>query len=227
MKLKLIPGCIMFFAPAIISAQNKKVVEINSNTAELQVAFNPEKKIALKTVCWHDISQKAFANASDKGWLEPGGKRKRMNVDVSVSWQINNWFYSDFELNYTKEGLLAVLFYDNYFSLESSAALNGGFSAFLRNGFSVSFMYGITGDYTVFQFDKASVLKRFIKEVELGYTWKKLELTISAENIFNSEIREEQFLTQSNLQYENESVTTIHHTPGSPLFIKSSLILRF
>jgi hypothetical protein len=61
----------------------------------------------------------------------------------------------------------------------------------------------------------------------IGYTWKKLELIISVENLFNQEWREAQFDTESRLQFEPQPVSGIHYTAGTPRFLKAGISRKF
>lgn len=67
----------------------------------------------------------------------------------------------------------------------------------------------------------------FITDISLAYAWKKFELLMSAENLFDREWREAQFETESRLQFEPNPVSEIHYTPGTPRFIKGGIIFKF
>ncbi|WP_338034490.1 hypothetical protein [Lacinutrix algicola] len=54
-----------------------------------------------------------------------------------------------------------------------------------------------------------------------------LTLGIAIENVFDTEWNETQFLTESRLQNETESVEEIHFTPGTPFNAKASLTYKF
>ncbi len=60
-------------------------------------------------------------------------------------------------------------------------------------------------------------------DANLAYTYRKIQLGISAENIFDVDWNEAQFATESRLMDEAESVEEIHFTPGVPFFLKGSL----
>ena len=227
MKPKLIPYCLFLFASTIVFAQNNKPIELNTGRAELTVAFNPESKIALNAACWHSVSQKVFVCAGDKGWFEPGGKRKRINVDVSASYKFCNWFYSDIEFNYSNEGLLGSLSDDIYISLQPSFELTSGLSAFLKNGFNASLRYDVTGDYPFYQFINFNGIKSLIKDIMFGYARKNFELAITAENIFIRKWKGSLFENNQKESYESIFPPGINYPTGTPRFIKTSLFFSF
>jgi len=61
----------------------------------------------------------------------------------------------------------------------------------------------------------------------MNYTKKKFEVGLSAENIFNIDWNEAQFDTESRLVNESQSVSEIHFTPGTPLFLKLKVAFFF
>jgi hypothetical protein len=67
----------------------------------------------------------------------------------------------------------------------------------------------------------------FLTDAVISYTHQKFEVGFSAENIFNTDWNEAQFDTESRLISEDESVSEIHFTPGTPLFLKLKLTLFF
>ena len=67
----------------------------------------------------------------------------------------------------------------------------------------------------------------FVTDFNLGYQWKRFDLGITIENLFNVEWNETQFATESRLFDELQSVEEIHFTPGTPFFIKGSVKYLF
>jgi len=62
---------------------------------------------------------------------------------------------------------------------------------------------------------------------KIEYAWKKIDLTISVENILNREWREAQFDTESRLRFESQPVSEIHYTSGIPRFLKAGISFKF
>ena len=56
---------------------------------------------------------------------------------------------------------------------------------------------------------------------------KTFEVGVVVNNLFNTEWNETQFLTESQLQSESQSVEEIHFTPGTPFFAKIKLTYSF
>ncbi len=65
----------------------------------------------------------------------------------------------------------------------------------------------------------------FIADFTVNYQFKKITVGINIDNIFNTKWKETQFLTESRLQNEPESVEEIHYTAGTPF--NARLILKY
>ena len=97
----------------------------------------------------------------------------------------------------------------------------------MKNGFSGSLRYRFMDHRPADEFNSIKAQGYFIADLLIAYSWKKLELTIAAENIFNHEWREAQFNTESRLQFERNPVSEIHYTPGTPRVLKAAIHFRF
>ena len=61
----------------------------------------------------------------------------------------------------------------------------------------------------------------------LAYKFSKVEVGLSAENLLNNEWNQAQFDTESRLFNEAEPVSELHFTPGTPIFIKANVAVKF
>jgi hypothetical protein len=61
----------------------------------------------------------------------------------------------------------------------------------------------------------------------IRYSWRNFEVSVSCENVLDEEWNEAQFETESRLKNEDTPVSEIHFTPGTPLFFKAGLSVRF
>jgi outer membrane cobalamin receptor len=194
---------------------------------DLGLILKPAKNLLLKTALWHFYSEQEFVYVGDAGIIEPGGKTRRVGVDISARYQFTSWLYGDIDLNYTKARAIDEAKGENYIPLAPSFTSIGGLSAKMKNGFSGSVRYRFMGDRPANEFNSVKAGGYFITDVSLAYAWKKFEFLISAENLFNREWREAQFDTESRLQFEPNPVSEIHYTPGTPRFIKGGMIFKF
>ena len=97
----------------------------------------------------------------------------------------------------------------------------------MKNGFNGTFRYRYTGDRAANE-DNSVVAKGYLlADAVVNYTQSKFEIGLSAENIFDVDWNEAQFDTESRLKDEAESVSEIHFTPGTPLFLKLKVSFFF
>ena len=67
----------------------------------------------------------------------------------------------------------------------------------------------------------------FLLDAVANYKWKKMEFGLSAENLLNTAWNQAQFDTESRLRNEVAPVSELHFTPGTPLFVKASMVYFF
>jgi outer membrane receptor protein involved in Fe transport len=194
---------------------------------DVGIILKPVKDLILKTALWHFYSEQEFVYVGDEGIVEPGGKTRRIGIDVSARYQFTPWLYGDVDLNYTKARAIDAPKGGNYVPLAPAFTSIGGISARMKNGFSGSLRYRFINHRPANESNTVIAQGYFITDILLAYNWKKFELTISAENIFSSEWREAQFDTESRLQFDPQPVSEIHYTPGTPRFLKAGISLKF
>ena len=194
---------------------------------DLGIILKPLKNLILKTALWHFYSEQEFVYVGDEGIVEPGGKTRRIGIDVSARYQFTSSLYGDLDLNYTKARAIGTAKGEDHVPLAPSFTSIGGLSAKLKNGFSGSLRYRFMANRPANEFNSVQADGYFIADMLLTYSWEKFELTISAENIFNCKWREAQFDTESRLQFEPQPVSEIHYTSGTPRFLKTGISFKF
>ena len=194
---------------------------------DLGIILKPIRNLILKTALWHFYSEQEFVYVGDEGVVEPGGKTRRMGVDVSARYQFTTWLFGDLDLNYTKARAIEAAKGEDYVPLVPSVTGIAGISAKMNNGFSGSLRCRHMDHRPADALNSIKAQGYFITDILLAYNWKKLEFTIAVENIFNQEWREAQFNTESMLQFELNSVSEIHYTPGTPISVKAGINLKF
>ena len=194
---------------------------------DLGIIIKPTKNLILKTALWHFYSEQEFVYVGDEGIVEPGGKTRRMGIDVSARYQFTPWLFGELDLNYTKARAIRIAKGENYIPLAPPFTSIGGISAKMKNGFSGSLRFRFMDHRPADEFNSIKAQGYFITDLLIAYSWKKLEFTITAENIFNQEWREAQFNTESRIQFESNPVSEIHYTPGTPVFLKAGINFKF
>lgn len=194
---------------------------------DLGVILKPDKKIIVKAALWHLYSQQEFVYVGDAGIVEPGGKTRRMGIDVVVRYQFNKWLFGDFDINLTKARAIEESKGEDYVPLAPSFTSIGGLTAKFKNGFSGSLRYRMIGERPANEDKSVKAEGYYLLDAVFSYRIKKFDFTISGENLLNREWKEAQFDTESRLRFEANPVSEIHYTPGIPRFIKAGVSFYF
>ena len=194
---------------------------------DLGIILKPAGELLLKAILWHFRSEQEFVYVGDEGIVEPGGKTRRLGIDLSARYQFSSWLYGDLDVNYTKARTIGAPKGAGFIPLAPSFTSIGGLSAKLKNGFSCSIRYRYMNDRPANEFNRSKADGYLISDMVVSYTWKNFELSFAVENLLNNEWREAQFETGSRLQFEPNPVTGIHYTPGTPRFLKAGLSIKF
>lgn len=100
-----------------------------------------------------------------------------------------------------------------------------GFSVKNINNFSGSIGARYLGDRPANEDNSVIAKGYFVTDFSLNYQFKKVSIGANIDNVFNTQWKEKQFLTESRLQNETESVEEIHYTAGAPF--NARLILKY
>lgn len=194
---------------------------------DIGMILKPANKLVLKTTFWHLYSQQEFIYVGDEGIIEPGGKTRRTGMDISARYQVSSWLFADVDINLTKARAIEEPKGNNYVPLAPAFTSIGGLTAKFKKGFHGAVRYRFIDHRPANEDYSVTAQGYFITDAIAGYQWKKFEITISLENIFNREWREAQFDTESRLAAEPGPVAEIHYTPGTPRYIKAGISFHF
>lgn len=194
---------------------------------DLGVIVKPTRSLIVKTTLWHLFSEQEFVYVGDAGIVEPGGRTRRIGIDVSARYQITHWLFADADINLTKARAVDEDKGNDYVPLAPAFTSTGGLTVKTKSGFNGSIHYRYIDDRPANEDYSVTAKGYFIADVVAGYRYKKFEFNLSFENIFDVKWNEAQFDTESRLQMEPAAVSEIHFTPGTPRFVKAGLSFYF
>lgn len=194
---------------------------------DLGMILKPARILILKMALWHLYSEQEFVYVGDAGIVEPGGKTRRMGIDLSGRYQFNNWLFGDIDINLTRARAIGEAKGEDYVPLAPAFTSIGGLTAKSKNGFSGSVRYRFIDNRPANEDYSVTADGYFIVDLVAAYQWKNWELRASVENIFNAKWKEAQFDTESRLMNETNPVSEIHYTPGIPFFFKAGISFSF
>lgn len=210
----------------IIDQHTDKVVPSIYST-DLGLSAKLTGNLLLKAAVWHIYAQQEFVYVGDGGFVEPGGRSKRLGADISIRQQFNKWLFGDIDLNIAHARAIDEVKGADYIPLAPSFTSTGGLSVKSKDGINGSIRYRYIDDRPADEFNAVQAAGYMLFDAIASYEHRKFTASFSIENILNRDWREAQFNTTSRLQQETIPVTEIHFTPGSPRFLKVALTYKF
>ncbi|MDQ3048268.1 MAG: TonB-dependent receptor [Bacteroidota bacterium] len=216
-------------------SNDTRVVTADSSTktlpralgADLGIFFKPFKKLLVNAAVWTLDLEQEFVYVGDAAIVEPSGYTRRYGIDLSLRYQMLNWLYLDMDANYCVPRSLDDPEGENFIPLAPTFTSIGGLTAKFKNGLNAGVRYRFVGDRAANPDNSVTALGYGLVDAVFNYTRPKYELSLSMENILNSEWNEAQFDTESKLQNEAAPVSELHYTPGTPFFIKGGVTFFF
>jgi outer membrane cobalamin receptor len=184
-------------------------------------------RLFLHAAIWGLDLDQEFVYVGDAGIVEPSGKTRRVGLDFSMRYEVLPWLFLDGDLNFTHPNAKGEPEGQDYIPLAPTITSIGGLSFKMKNGFNGTLRYRYIGDRAANEDNSVIAEGYFLADAVVNYTKKKFEVGLSAENIFDIDWNEAQFDTESRLIDESQSVSEIHFTPGTPLFLKLKVAFFF
>lgn len=198
-----------------------------ARSADFGTNFKLGKRLFVNAALWYMTLQTEYVYSGDDGMIGPSGRTRRAGVDISARFQLLAWLFADTDLNLACPRYVDLPRGKNYVPLAPSVTSTGGISIHGLKGFSGSVRYRLLGKRPATEDNSVTASGYFLLDAVVNYQRKHYQLTFSAENLLNRKWREAQFGTESKLKDEQEAVTEIHFTPGTPFFLKAGIACFF
>ncbi|MEO1052851.1 MAG: TonB-dependent receptor [Bacteroidota bacterium] len=211
----------------VVVAQGGEEILPQAYGADLGTIWKPVDNLILDVGVWILDLEQEFVFVGDAGIVEPGGRTRRRGIDVSARYQLVSWLYADFDLNVTDPRALDESEGQDNIPLAPTFTTIGGLSFNFTNGINGSLRYRHISDRPANEDNSVVAEGYFLLDARLNYSKPKFALSLSVENLLDSEWNEAQFDTESRLFNEAEPVSEIHFTPGTPFFLKAGISLFF
>jgi hypothetical protein len=189
--------------------------------------WKPFPRLIVNSALWYLYLKQEFVYVGDAGIIEPSGETKRYGFDLGIRYQLSDYFFFNFDANYTHARSINDPNGQNYIPLAPDFTSTGGLSFQNWKNFSGGLSYRYLNDRPANEDNSILAKGYFITDFNVNYTFKKIIFGVMVENLFNSEWNETQFATESRLKNETASVEEIHFTPGTPFFLKVGVLYKF
>lgn len=227
---------IFFFKTGLGFHSNDSRVVLQEDKEILPTAFGTDLGTILKfsdnfvftTALWTLFSDQEFVYVGDAGIVEPSGKSKRYGIDMGLKYQLSNYLFLNVDANYSHARSVAEPEGENFIPLAPNFTSVASLSLKNYKNFSATINYKYIADRPAEETNTIKTKGYFVNDLALNYKFNnRFNVGLSVINLFDTKWNETQFLTETRLQNETDSVEEIHFTPGSPFFAKLKLTYTF
>jgi hypothetical protein len=211
----------------VVVAQEGEQILPAAYGSDLGLSWKPVSRLMINSALWYLFLEQEFVYVGDAGIVEPSGKTARKGVEIGLKYQLLNWLFLDTDLSYAHARAVEEPEGTDYIPLAPDFTAAGGLSFMHPKGISGSLRYRYMDDRPANEDNSVVATGYFITDLNVNYSRKSLTYSLSIENLFNQEWMETQFDTESRLSFEENPVSEIHFTPGTPFFLKGKITYRF
>jgi hypothetical protein len=208
-------------------AQNGRDVVTPAWGSDLGGIFKIGNKVVVQSALWYLWLKQEFVYVGDEGVVEPGGRTRRIGMDLSLRYEFLKNFYLDADVSLADPRALDVPETENRLPLAPTFTSTGGITYRKGQGFNGSLRYRFMGNRPANEDNSVVAKGYFITDAAINYTRKRFEVGIAIQNVLNTRWKETQFDTESRLKNEPAPVSEIHFTPGTPFFARFNCTLFF
>ena len=208
-------------------AQNGRDVVTPAWGSDLGGIFKIGNKVVVQSALWYLWLKQEFVYVGDEGVVEPGGRTRRIGMDLSLRYEFLKNFYLDADVSLADPRALDVPKAENRLPLAPTFTSTGGITYRKGKGFNGSLRYRFMGNRPANEDNSVVAKGYFITDAAINYTQKRFEVGIAIQNVLNTRWKETQFDTESRLKNEAAPVSEIHFTPGTPFFARLNCTVFF
>lgn len=209
----------------VVVAEKGNAILPASYNADLGFVWKPFSKLLINTSLWYLFLEQEFVYVGDEAVVEPSGKTSRKGIDVGLRYQLNKWLFWNTDFTYTYARAIDKSVGSNYIPLAPKNTLVNGFLVKNLKNFSGGINMRYLGDRPANEDNSVIAKGYFVTDLSVHYQFRRVSIGVNIDNIFNTQWKETQFLTESRLQNESAGVEEIHYTAGTPF--NARLILKF
>lgn len=193
---------------------------------DLGAVVKPAKRLIANMAFWYLFLEQEFVYVGDEGIVEPSGRTRRVGFDFGLRYQLTDWLFASGDVNYALPRSIDDPEGENLIPLAPNVTATAGIY-FKKKNFTSNIQMRYLKDRPANEDNSIVAIGYMITDFNATYSFSRISLGLSVENIFDREWNETQFATESRLNFEAESTEEIHFTPGVPLFVKGIVKYKF
>ncbi|MBB6270611.1 hypothetical protein HDF26_001038 [Pedobacter cryoconitis] len=196
--------------------------------ADLGAMLKPVRDLVIQPILWYTYLSNEYVWNGDSYGTSAVGKTRRFGVDLTVHYQPLSWLYLDADANYADPKLIGEPAGNNYLELAPTFTSAGGIGVQLKNGMSANLRYRYIHSRPATQDNSIIAQGYFVNDLLLGYEKKHWAFNIQVQNLFDVNWNEAMFAETTRLHGEpSAGVEQLTFTPGTPLYIKAGITVKF
>jgi len=195
-------------------------------SADFGFKWYPAKGLTLAAMAWWMHSNQEMVYVGDEAVVEPGGRSRRLGLDLGVRYEFLKDWYFQCDYTYSHARSIDDPKGSNYIPLAPVntlvAALTWKHKSFVANAKArwlgnrpANEDYSLTADGYC------------IVDLTAAYTWRKFTFGVAVDNLFDTKWKEAQFETETLIPGDKEPVTDICFTPGTPFTLRGYVSVTF
>lgn len=210
----------------VIVAQNGKTVLPAAYGADFSIQWKPLSKLMLNATAWYLQMEQEFVYVGDEAVVEPSGRSRRIGFDFGARWEAipNLYFQADYTYSHARS--MDEPKGEDYIPLAPVHTFVTGLSYKWRS-LTASLRCRYLSNRPANEDYSITAKGYFVADLNATYTYKRVTVGATIENLFDTKWNEAQFSTETRLQDEPEPVTEIHFTPGTPFNARGFITVRF
>ncbi len=210
----------------VVENEGKQVLPAAYGT-DIGILAKPTDNLLINMAAWYLYLDQEFVYVGDAGVVEPGGKSKRMGIDLTARCQFTKNLFANANVNITKPRAADEPGGADYIPLAPTFTSTAGLFYKAQKGFNGGINYRYIRNRPANEDNSIVAKGYFLLDAAVNFTRPKYEVGLVIENIFNTKWNEAQFATESRLKNEPAPVTELHYTPGLPFFARFKLACFF
>ena len=204
----------------MVVPQNGRQIPPAAYGSDLGFIWKPFPRLLVNAAAWYLWLEQEFVYMGDEGVVELSGESRRTSLDLSLRYQLTRFLFADVNVSAAKPRALGVTEVENYLPLAPTLTSTGGLSVQELGRFSGSVRYRYLADRAANENRSLVAESYFVTDLQMNYFFKRQQISLSVQNLFDTRWKETQFATESQLQNETEPVNEIYFTPGTPFFAR-------
>jgi outer membrane receptor protein involved in Fe transport len=184
--------------------------------AELGTRVRPAPGLRASLAAWYLYLSSEQVWSGDFGGTEPSDPTRRLGLDMEVAWDATPWLAFDANLALARSTFVANRGNGGALALAPKVMGGGGITA--RHGTSLASLRarGI-GDRPANDDGSLTAEGYLLFDLVASHRRGPAELTLTVQNLLNTQWREAQFAEESRVTPDVEIREDVHFTPGAPL----------